>query len=132
MMADNNNVKNKGDIDVWIKQAVRDMQSAENSLKSGDYYVAALLSQQAVEKALKYLYITRKKKLLPIHDLTALAKLVGAPQDILFKCSEINPVYIEVRYPSGKDLPSEKIDERQAKHILTITYGILIWVKEQV
>lgn len=40
-------------IEVWWKQAKRDLKSAKNSLNSKDYYVSALLSQQAVEKALK-------------------------------------------------------------------------------
>ena len=119
------------DIEVWIKQAERDMRSAENSFKSKDYYVAALLAQQATEKALKYLHLVHKKKLLHIHDLMRLAKAVEAPQEILLKCSEINPVYTEVRYPLGKGLPADKINEIQAKHILRLAYGVITWIKKQ-
>ena len=120
------------DVKVWIRQAERDMQSAENSLKSKDYYVAALLAQQATEKALKYLYLVQKRKLFRIHDLTRLARAVEAPHEILLKCSEINPVYTETRYPLGKSLPADKIDELQAKHILRLAYGVITWVKKQV
>lgn len=40
-------------IEVWWKQAERDLKSAKNSLNSKDYYVSELLSQQAVEKEIK-------------------------------------------------------------------------------
>lgn len=122
----------KEDVEVWIKQAGRDMQSAENSLKSKDYYVAALLAQQATEKALKYLYLVHNKELLRIHDLSKLARAVEAPKEMVLKCSEINPVYIEVRYPLGKDMPAEKVSEPQAKHILKLAYEVISWIKMQV
>jgi len=38
-------------IEIWLKQAECDLKSAKNSFNSKDYYVSALLSQQAVEKA---------------------------------------------------------------------------------
>ena len=45
---------------VWFQQAERDVLSAKNSFKSSDYYVAALLCQQAVEKALKFLFFQKR------------------------------------------------------------------------
>ena len=96
---------------VWLEQAKRDMISSHNSLNSGDYYVSALLAQQAVEKALKFLYIKRKNELLRIHDLVKLAKEVKAPDNILKSCAEINPVYVEVRYPEGDELPADKVNK---------------------
>jgi len=44
--------------DKWLMQAVRDLETARNSLNSGDYYASAFWAQQAVEKALKALLLS--------------------------------------------------------------------------
>ena len=121
----------KTSIEVWWKQAERDLKSAKNSFGSKDYYVSALLSQQAVEKALKWLYLKEKKELLRIHDVVKLAREVNAPLDIIQKCAEINPVYVEVRYPEGDELPADKINKTEAEGILEMAREVLIWIKKQ-
>ena len=121
----------KTGIEIWWKQAERDLKSSKNSLNSKDYYVSALLSQQAVEKALKCLYLKEKGELLRIHDLVKLAREVNAPLEIVKKCAEINPVYVEVRYPEGNELPADKINKNEAEKILEMAGGVLIWIKKQ-
>lgn len=49
------------EINNWWKQALADLRSAGNSIKSGDYYLAVFCCQQAVEKALKALCMLLKK-----------------------------------------------------------------------
>ncbi len=124
-------MKIRNDIQVWWKQASRDFRSAKNSFNSTDYYVCALLCQQAVEKALKYLHFWKGKELLRVHDLVKLAKEADAPLDILQKCSEISPVYTEVRYPEGNELPASKVNKQEAEYILKLSQEILQWVKKQ-
>ena len=121
----------KTGIEIWWKQAERDLKSSKNSLNSKDYYVSALLSQQAVEKALKCLYLKEKGELLRIHDVVKLAREVNAPLEIVKKCAEINPVYVEVRYPEGNELPADKINKNEAEKILEMAGGVLIWIKKQ-
>lgn len=118
-------------IGVWWKQAERDLKSSKNSLNSKDYYVSALLSQQAVEKALKCLYLKERKELLRIHDVVKLAREVNAPLEIVKKCAEINPVYVEVRYPEGNELPADKINKDEAERILELAKEVLLWIKKQ-
>ena len=118
-------------IEIWLKQAERDLKSAKNSFNSRDYYVSALLSQQAVEKALKCLYLKEKKELLRIHDLVKLAREVNAPLEIVQSCAQINPVYVEVRYPEGDELPADKINKEEADRILELAKEILLWIKKQ-
>ncbi|MDP3989863.1 MAG: HEPN domain-containing protein [archaeon] len=120
----------RNDVEVWLKQAKRDLKSAKNSLISGDYYVTALLCQQAVEKSLKYHYLQKNKDLLRIHDLVKLAREVGAPDNIIKACAEINPVYVEVRYPEGNELPFEKVNKKEAEYILKLTEIILQWIQK--
>lgn len=122
----------KKDIKNWWKQAERDFKSAKNSLNSKDYYVSALMSQQAVEKALKFLHLKKKRELLRIHDLVKLARGIDAPLEIIKKCAEISPVYVEVRYPEGDELPADKINKNEAEHILGITKEVLKWVEKSI
>ncbi len=121
----------KTNIEVWWKQAERDLKSAKNSFISKDYYVSALLSQQAVEKALKCLYLTEKGELSRIHDVVKLSREVNAPLEIVKKCAEINPVYVEVRYPEGNELPADKINKDEAEEILEMAKEVLLWIKRQ-
>lgn len=122
------NMKN---IEVWWKQAERDMKSSNNSLNSKDYYVSALLSQQAIEKALKCLYLKEKGELLRIHDVVKLAREVNAPLEIVKKCAVINPVYVEVRYPEGNELPADKINKNEAERLLELAKEVLLWIEKR-
>lgn len=124
-------MKLKPDIKVWWRQAVRDFSSARNSFQSRDFYVCALLCQQAAEKALKYTYLRRGNKLLRTHDLVKLAKEIDATPEIIKKCSEISPIYVEVRYPEGNELPASKVNKQEAEYLLKLTREILRWVKQQ-
>lgn len=118
------------EVTLWLNQAERDLVSAENSLKSKDYYASAFWSHQAAEKSLKSLYIKKNQSLIKVHDLVRLGKEVFAPQEILLKCSQINPVYLKVRYPDEEELPSESVTEQQASLILRLAREIIAWVKK--
>ena len=124
-------MKARADLQVWWKQATRDYTSAMNSFNSRDYYVCTLLCQQAVEKALKYLLLWKGKGLLRIHDMVKLAREVDAPLEIIQKCSDISPVYAEVRYPEGNELPASKVNKQEAEYLLKQSKVILQWVKKQ-
>ena len=111
---------------IWLAKAKKDLSAAKNSLNSRDYEWACFQAQQAVEKALKAIYIKKYKKLLKIHDLVLLARKINAPQEIIIFCSKINPSYIDTRYP---DL-SKGYTEKDAKEILNLTEEILKWIEK--
>ena len=50
----------------WFAQALKDLETAERNIDIGEYYASAFFAHQAVEKALKALYI-RKESPLPHH-----------------------------------------------------------------
>jgi len=77
----------------WIEQAKRDLKSAENSLKSEDYYLCAFMCQQAAEKGLKALIIKKEKKLIKMHDLVILGRKIGLPENLLLNCEKLSKVY---------------------------------------
>jgi len=120
------------DIQVWLKQAERDFKSANNSFKSGDYYVTALLVQQSIEKSLKFLYIKKNKTLIRIHDLVKLAREISASEEIIKLCAFINPIYTEVRYPESSELPASKVNKNEAEQMLGYAFIIIKWVKKQI
>lgn len=113
------------EIENWWKQSEKDLKAAKNSLNSGDYEWACFQTQQAVEKALKAVYIKKYKRLLKIHDLVLLARKINAPKEIIVLCSKINPSYTDTRYP---DL-SKSYTEEDAKEILNFSEEILEWIK---
>jgi len=115
---------------VWWKQAERDLQSARNSFDSKDYYASAFWAHQSLEKGLKALLIKKSNELQKIHNLVKLARDLNLPEEIVKKCAQVNPVYIEVRYPEGKSLPADKINKVEAEQVLLMAEEVLEWLKE--
>ncbi len=110
----------------WLKKAKEDLKAAGNSLKSKDYGWSCFQSQQAVEKALKALYIKKYKRLLKVHDLVLLAKKIDAPKEIINYCNKINPSYIDTRY-----LDTLRVYiEDDAKNILNLASMVLKWIEK--
>jgi len=62
---------------------------------------------------------------LKIHDLVKLAKKIDANIEILDICAELNPVYIETRYP---DAPTS-YNKEDIKKLLKDTEKVLNWIK---
>ncbi len=123
MMTESNN---------WLKQAEADLRSSENSLKSRDYYLSAFMSQQAVEKGLKAVYIEKKRSLLKTHSISALAKELMLPSNLLNKISDLETVYQETRYPDvSKKIPAEEYGENDATDLLNVAMEVMIWIRNQ-
>jgi len=49
--------------ELWIKQALKDLELAEKNFEIEGYYIVAFLCHQSLEKALKGLYILKHKRL---------------------------------------------------------------------
>jgi HEPN domain-containing protein len=87
------------EVEKWMEKAEKDLRAAEINLQQGLFEVAAFLSHQAAEKALKALYILKKKRLWKIHDLKQISIAVGATPEIVEMCKNLNPHYLATRYP---------------------------------
>jgi HEPN domain-containing protein len=68
--------------ELWWRQAVEDLKSAEGNLRIERYYVVAFLCQQAVEKALKALE-KRRESPGSTHSLVFLGKKLKLPAKLL-------------------------------------------------
>lgn len=118
-------------INNWMDQAESDLKSAEYNLQGGKLDVAAYLCQQAVEKALKALYIKNKNELWKTHDLVKLAELVKAPKRIIEICNKINPIYTEDRYPDYSDvIPAKKFKQEEVEDFLNKSKEVIKWIRK--
>lgn len=102
--------------------------------KIGLYDVAIIMCQQAVEKALKALYIAQTGKMPPrIHSIESIAietrtetKLDGA----LYKLQEF---YLQLRYPAPDGpLPYELATVEEAKQDIKLTWSALRLIDKEI
>ena len=119
-------VNMKPEVKNWFEQAEHDIDVAEYNFDGNMLDVAAFYSQQAAEKALKSLYISKFNELWRVHDLVRIAKRVEAPTKIVRLCAKITPAYTSTRYP---DICKE-YDRRDVEEILRGAKEVLEWVKQ--
>ncbi len=111
----------------WIEKADKDLHDAEISLQQKLYEVAAFLSHQAAEKALKSAYMLKYNKLWKIHNLYDLGKKLDAPEKILDLGEKLNQHYLATRYPVD-----EEYTEERAEEALEYSKEVLKWAKEKI
>ncbi len=115
----------------WWKQALRDLEAARKNVEVGEYYVAAFLVHQAVEKALKALCIHKHGELEKTHSLISLGRRVGVPEDFHSLLRRIAPDFVMARYPNAAHgLPYELYDVEIVKERVEIAERVLRWVEE--
>jgi HEPN domain-containing protein len=121
------------EIQNWIDQSNDDFGGALYHSEGGKYYIAAFLCQQAVEKALKALFLLEKKGEVPqSHSLINLATNKSVPSRFHSFLRELTPKYVDTRYPDASvELPSRIYDEVNTKGILNKSEEVLAWIKER-
>lgn len=122
------------EIENWWKQAKRDLQSAENSLNSKDYYLCAFMCQQAVEKGLKALLMLKtRERIFLTHSLLELGKRGRAPEKIIDHLRRLAPEYTISRYPDVTEtLPYENYDRGIAADQLKRAKEVFRWLTIQI
>lgn len=121
----------------WIRQADKDLNSAKNSLKAGDYEWSCFIAQQSAEKALKsFLYGKGFRKILT-HSIFELIRETGDLENGFKRFKReakfLDSVYISSRYPNGiaGDLaPFEYYEREDAEECLNYAELILEEVKK--
>ena len=113
-------------------QAESDLDSSKYNLEGKKYDVAAYLCQQSAEKGLKALYLNRNNELWKTHDLVKLASLVDAPKEIIEICNDLNPIYLEDRYPDfSETIPAKKFTQKEVEEYFKKARKAIIWIKKQ-
>lgn len=114
------------------EQAKADFKTAENSLKSGDYYASIFWCQQSLEKALKSYIFLHKKESPFIHSLIKLGRIAEIPKKFELSLKNISPKYYATRYAdASSDVPYKLYTKEDNLKILNDTKEIIEWITTQ-
>ena len=122
-----------------MRQADGDLEHAELSAREGDFEWACFAAQQAAEKAVKALYLSRHGDPWG-HSLLALLQhlpeeiLVDAGSNLLDSARALDKQYIPTRYPNGFAMgaPLDYFTERDAIESITHAKSILEFCRTQI
>ena len=117
----------------WMAQAKADFSTAKANLQVKKYYASVQFSQQAIEKALKALWMVEKGDEYPlIHDLYRLGKQLSLPEKFFEALKELTSAYSESRYPDSTEIiPAKKFSKADALKYIDCAKEILKWIKER-
>lgn len=88
----------------WLRQALRDVEQAEDSQKAGRHEWACFAAQQAAEKAVKALHLHLDQEAwghVVAKLLRELPEHVPVPPDLVEKGRVLDTFYIPPRYPNS-------------------------------
>ena len=118
----------------WLIQARHDLESAKKNQTIELYDVALVLCQQALEKALKALYIAQTGQFPPrIHSLERLADLTQMRPQLEQALLDLEDFYIRLRYPDfSGPMPYELAEPADAAQAVTLTEQALFAVEQEI
>ena len=93
----------------WMSQAEYDLAASEDILEDGRFNWACFVAQQAAEKAVKSIYLSRGEDVDRVHSVSALVRgdarrgISGLPEieAELEAAAELDRHYVPTRYPNG-------------------------------
>ena len=114
----------------WLKQAKRDLESAEYAFGGGFYEWACFLSQQSAEKAVKAVFQKLGAEAFG-HSVAGL--LQSLPENLkpdpsfLDRAKELDKAYIPTRYPNAhpEGAPCDLYTEGEARRLIEHARGIV-------
>ena len=118
----------------WIKQAVRDLKTAEEMAKSGSFEWSCFAAQQAAEKAVKAVF----QKLNAVawgHSVLELTKVLSSKttvsEDLLGCARMLDRYYVPTRYPNSFESgsPYEYFTSKDADDALVCSRRIIEFCK---
>lgn len=86
----------------WLRQAERDLEQAQSSLRPGFHEWACFAAQQAAEKAVKALHLARGQEAWG-HVVASLLAELGeeVPAELVERAKVLDNFYIPARDPNG-------------------------------
>ncbi len=123
----------RDEIERWLLQSEEELSTAEASLNSGKWFAVAFWCQQAVEKALKALFLFKKKESSgTTHSLTYLGRELGIPTEFWDGLRDLTKEYYLSRYPdASEDVPFKMYNSEDASRYLKFSRLLIKWVKLQ-
>ena len=119
----------------WIEISDYDFETAKAMLQSKRYLYVGFMCHQAVEKILKAYYVFTKDsqpkfthRLTYLTESTGLEEIISDEQKLLI--DELEPLNIEARYPTYKDMLFKKLNFEKCRNILEKTEEFILWIKK--
>ncbi len=118
----------------WMEQSDADIKTATDCITSDNFYASAFFSHQGCEKALKSLYIIKKKNLPPkTHSLFDLGRELSVPEDIMNFLRQLAPDYLISRYPDALGgVPAKIYNLEMARNKLSLSKKVIAWAKSRI
>jgi HEPN domain-containing protein len=126
----------KESVKYWSDLSDYDLDTAEAMLLSGRYLYVGFMCHQTIEKIFKAFFALNSELTPPYsHNLSYLAQKSGLleiiPDHLLDILNILEPLNIEARYPTYKELLMKDLTESKCKNILSSTGELQLWVKEK-
>ncbi|MGH7313884.1 MAG: HEPN domain-containing protein [Candidatus Rokuibacteriota bacterium] len=121
----------------WLRQAIRDLEQAEDSRKAGRHEWACFACHQAAEKAVKALHLYRGQEAwghLVAKLLRELPAAVAVPDDLVERGRVLDTFYIPSRYPNShaEGAPFEHYGPLQSEEAIRYASEIIAFVRARV
>ncbi|QGA53756.1 HEPN domain-containing protein [Sulfolobus sp. E5-1-F] len=116
----------------WLRQAERNLISAEVNYANSLYEESCYESQQVAEKSVKGLlnFLHKEER---GHSITLLLRstYISVPDDIISCAQELDKHYIPSRYPDAyaEGAPADYYNKSDAERCISCAKKILSWVK---
>ncbi|MDO9577052.1 MAG: HEPN domain-containing protein [Candidatus Cloacimonadales bacterium] len=120
----------------WIDLSDYDFETAKAMLKSKRLLYVGFMCHQAIEKILKAYFVFSKEsqpkfthRLTYLTESTDLEKILSEEQKYFI--DELEPLNIEARYPTHKDLLFKELNADKCHTILKQTEELILWIKKK-
>lgn len=118
----------------WLRQALRDLEQAEDSRKAGRHEWACFASHQAAEKAVKALHLSRRQEAWGHVVATLLRELpdtLRVPPELVEQGRVLDTFYIPPRYPNShpEGAPFEHYGPLQSEEAIRYAGAIIEFVR---
>ncbi len=121
-------------VERWMKQAEHNLEVARKNFDIKVYDLAIVMCEQALEKALKALYIAQTGKMPPrTHAIEDLAELTHFETRLDKMLLELEDFYIQLRYPSAEGpMPYELATREDAERDTRMTADALELIQDEI
>ena len=121
----------------WFDGVEYDLQTARAMLETRRFLYVGFMCHQAVEKALKGCFVTRKpdEELPYIHRLVRLANLSELSSEMggeqLDFLDELSPLNVGTRYPEEKERLLQSLTPSYCLELLSKTEELCRWIRKK-
>ena len=120
----------------WLRQSLRDLEQAEDSIDAGRHEWACFAAHQAAEKAVKALHLRHRQEAyghVIARLLRQLPREVSVPGRLVEEGRVLDNYYIPSRYPNGhpEGAPFEHYGPLQSEKAVDYARQIVEFVRHQ-